>query len=342
MLTAQDIRGMYAIIATPAKKGAERLDAVDTVDTLATASLIQKLIRDGATGLIVLGTTGECATLDDGDYETFVSCVIETVGRRVPVFAGATAMGGHTIARRLRFLRDLKVEGTLLGLPMWQPLTTPMAVNFFRDVAELQPQLAVMIYANARAFRYTFPLEFWEQVSKAAPNVVAAKVSRAPELERMIAATEGHINFIPSEMVAHEFFRRSPDTTIACWATASGMNPAPAVALMNAIGQRDQAAIDRIVRAIGWANEPILPLVSNAELFASYNIQMEKTRINAAGYSECGPIRPPYLDFPEEHAEAARQCGRRWAQICEFYDGKLGFSAEPWATASISAETASA
>ena len=62
MLKAKDIVGMYAIIATPATPDASRLAATDTVDLQESERLINNLIRDGATGLIVLGTTGECAS----------------------------------------------------------------------------------------------------------------------------------------------------------------------------------------------------------------------------------------------------------------------------------------
>jgi len=39
MLRATDLRGMYAIIPTPAREGAQRLDATDTVDLAETARL---------------------------------------------------------------------------------------------------------------------------------------------------------------------------------------------------------------------------------------------------------------------------------------------------------------
>ena len=92
------------------------------------------------------------------------------------------------------------------------------------------------------------------------------------------------------------------------------MNPTPAVALMKAIAERNREAIELMVSAIAWANEPIAPMVGNPDLFAHYNIQMEKTRINTAGYSNCGPVRPPYQDFPEEYADQARECGQRWPE----------------------------
>jgi trans-o-hydroxybenzylidenepyruvate hydratase-aldolase len=330
MLTGNDIRGMYAIIATPAKPDANRLDAEDTVDLVETEKLINNLIRDGSTGLIILGTTGECATLSEPDYRTYVGSVLETVNRRIPTIVGATALGGHEIARRLKFVREQGADGTLLGLPMWQPVTTKMAVDFYVAVSEMFPDLSIMVYANARAFRFSFPVEFWAAVAMAAPTVTSAKYSHAKSLKGLIAATKGRINFVPNEMVVHEFHALSPSTTLACWATASGMNPTPAVALMQAIEANNQEAINTLVAAIAWANEPILPMVENPELFAHYNIQLEKTRINAAGYSNCGPVRPPYQDFPEEFAAAARKCGERWARVCRAYAGNFRFNQRPW------------
>ena len=39
-----------------------------SVDLEATAATLEALIRDGVHGLIVLGTTGECATVTDSEY----------------------------------------------------------------------------------------------------------------------------------------------------------------------------------------------------------------------------------------------------------------------------------
>ena len=55
------------------------------------------------------------------------------------------------------------------------------------------------------------------------------------------------------------------------------------------------------------------------ELFASYNIQLEKTRITSAGYCNAGPLRPPYDVFPEIYRSGAVECGERWKQLREKY-----------------------
>ncbi len=107
VLTARDLRGLYAIIPTPAKPGADRVDAIDTVDLEESRRLVERLIADGTHGLIALGTTGECATLTPDEYDAFVTCVLQTIAKRVPVFIGCTALGAHEAVRRIARARDL-------------------------------------------------------------------------------------------------------------------------------------------------------------------------------------------------------------------------------------------
>ncbi len=319
MLRALDLRGMYAIIPTPATAGAERLDATDTVDLAETARLVDRLIRDGTTGIIALGTTGECATLSREDYEAFVDCVLSTVARRVPAFIGTTALGGHEVARRLRFVRERGADGTLLGLPMWQPCTTEMAVKYYAEVAALFPDLPIMVYANARAFRFDFSPEFWGQVARQAPTVMSAKFSNAAQLLACLAASGDRIHYLPNEGAVYRFAELSPATTTACWATAASMGPAPAIALMDAILSGDMARAKQVSDDCAWAGEPVDGIIRDPGVFGSYNIQLEKIRIDAAGYCKAGPVRPPYDVMPEAYADASRECGRRWAQLCEKY-----------------------
>lgn len=314
-MQATDFNGLYAIIPTPARPGAQLLNAKSTVALDETERLIDSLIKDGANGLIVLGTTGECATLSAKDYRDFVDCACQTVARRIPLFVGATAMGGHEIYERLEFAQTCGADGTLLGLPMWQPCTVDMAVQFYSEVSVAFPQFPVMVYANSRAFRFAFPTESWARLAQSAPTVIAAKSSHTGNLLENIAATQGRVHFMPSDMVVTQFHAISPTTTTACWATAAAMGPEPCKAMIDAIVADDAEQIGSMTARIAWSNESLAPMLSNQELFASYNIQVEKTRIAAAGYCIPGPIRPPYDFFPVEYAESARECGRRWKQL---------------------------
>ena len=94
MITAKDLRGVLAIMPTPAKEGADRLDATNTVDLDETARLAESLVRDGATGIMALGTMGECATTSQSDYEAYVDCLLKTVHGRISTFVGTTTLSG--------------------------------------------------------------------------------------------------------------------------------------------------------------------------------------------------------------------------------------------------------
>lgn len=317
MLSATDLRGLYAIIPTPAKPDADRWDATDTVDLDESARVVNQLIEDGASGLIALGTMGECATLTREEFEVFADCVLRTVNRRIPTFIGTTALGTHEIVQRICFVRERGADGTLLGLPMWQPCTTEMAVQHYRTIAEAFPDFAVMVYANARAFRFDFGAEFWRRVTAQAPTVVAAKYSNASRLPELLEAVDGQVNFVPNDDAVFRFAQISPRTTTACWAPAMG--PRPTVALMDAILSGNMARAEEIYRDVEWANEPVKIITASPEVFASYNIQAEKERMNAAGYCNAGPVRPPYNCMPADFVAAARECGHRWAQLSQKY-----------------------
>jgi trans-o-hydroxybenzylidenepyruvate hydratase-aldolase len=319
MLTARDFNGLWAIIPTPSKPGGDRADAVDTVDTEETARVVDALIRDGSDGLIVLGTTGECATLTRSEYEAFVATVLETVNKRIPCFVGTTALGTHEVVYRTRFAQDRGADGILLGLPMWQPLTVPMAVEYYRSVGELFPNLAIQVYGNPRAFRFAFPPEFWGAVVKAVPTITSAKYSRPKALLESQAAANGKVHFLPNDGGVMQFVDLAPETTTACWSTAASMGPEPALAQIRAIQSGDIELARSIAKDLKWTREPIAPIVADAEVFASFNIQLEKTRIGMAGYCKTGPLRPPYNVYPHEYHAMFQANADRWRELCRKY-----------------------
>ena len=318
MLSAQDFKGVYGILPTPAKSGADRWDAMDTVDLDETARLTNKLIEDGCSGLLALGTTGECATLTEAEFEAFTDCFLSTVDKRVPALVGATTLGTHDTVRRMRFLRDRGADGTMLGLPMWQPCSEEQAVKYYASISEAFPDMAIMVYANQHAFRFTFPPSFWSAVTDAAPTVTSAKFANPATYLDCLAAANNKVNFLPIDMMALAFAQQSPDTMTALWATAASMGPQPCVALMDAIEAKDFDRAGDVTKDIAWANETFIPGGDLAE-FARYNLQLEKMRFNASGYCNAGPIRPPYDVVPDEYAQGARECGRRWAELVEKY-----------------------
>jgi trans-o-hydroxybenzylidenepyruvate hydratase-aldolase len=223
------------------------------------------------------------------------------------------------VVRRTRYAAERGADGILLGLPMWQPLTVDMAVEFYRSISEAFPETAIMVYGNGRAFRFTFPPEFWSRVVEVAPTLMAAKYSRPNALLDALAASKGRVHFLPHDGGLGKFAELSPKTTTACWSTAASMGPEPVLAQMRAQLSDDREERARIAADLSWVREPIKELTSNAELFATYNIQLEKLRIQAAGYCKAGPIRPPYNIMPEPYMVMVQEHARRWRQLCDKY-----------------------
>jgi len=322
MITARDLRGVLAIMPTPAKDGAERLDAANTVDLDETARLAENLVRDGATGIMALGTMGECATTSQTDYEAYVDCLLKTVRSRVPTFVGTTALGGHEIARRIKFVKERGATGTLLGIPMWQPATLAMAVQFYKDVAQAFPDFPIMVYANPRAFRFAFDADFWGPVVEQAPTVMSAKFSSKAILKKVVDVTKGRVNLVPPIGLAYEFAQISPESQTTCWIPSVG--PQVGLALMKALAAGDAQQAKSVADDIAWANEPHHAITGSQEVFASYNIQMEKILMGASGYCKPGPIRPPYNYMPDDFVKAAMEGGQRFAKLREKYSKLLG------------------
>jgi trans-o-hydroxybenzylidenepyruvate hydratase-aldolase len=202
---------------------------------------------------------------------------------------------------------------------MWQPLTVDMAVEYYRHISEAFPRLGIMVYGNDRAFRFNFPAEFWGRVVDVAPTVMSAKYSRPQSLLAALAASKGRVHFLPNDGGVAKFLELSPETTTACWSTAVSMGPEPVLAQMRAQLSGNTDELKKILVDLAWVREPVKSIIGDAEVFAAYNIQLEKIRIEAAGYCKAGPIRPPYNFMPQEYLEKVHEHAQRWRQLCEKY-----------------------
>ena len=92
------------------------------------------------------------------------------------------------------------------------------------------------------------------------------------------------MHFLPNDGGVMKFVDLSPATTTACWSTVGAMGPEPALAQIRAIAAGDLEQVKAIGKDLTWASEGSKPLVSDADAFASHNIQYEKLRIEPAGY----------------------------------------------------------
>ena len=83
------------------------------------------------------------------------------------------------------------------------------------------------------------------------------------------------MNFVPPVGFAYEFAQISP--AIANYLLDSLRRPAGRhLALMKALADGDGQTAKAVADDIAWANEPHHAITGSQEIFASYNIQLEK------------------------------------------------------------------
>jgi len=319
MLAPTDLRGVTAMVPTPCKEGADGWDVADSVDLDEAADMTEKLIQAGIGSIAACGTTGEGAALLWEEKRDFIDTIVQVNRRRVPVFAGATALGTKESVRQMRGLREVGADGAFLGLPLWQTPTLENSVQFFADLSEAVPDLPIMVYANAMFFKSTFPAVFWEGVARKAPTVITTKIAYGIEhLEDDLKGAGHRINFQPGQSAVYAAYQKVGKRITASWSTSAPMGPEPLVALMEAIRRDDRTAVDAIWADIA-ALPPSVPHGEFAQGFPLYNAQVNKVFFNASGYIKPGPVRAPYRDLPEHWTAQAQRYAQAWADLRRKY-----------------------
>jgi 4-(2-carboxyphenyl)-2-oxobut-3-enoate aldolase len=313
-LGADDVRGVFAIMPTPALPGADDPAMTETVDHSETARAVRALADDGVDAVLTTGTFGECATLTWPELRGFAETAVAAAKGRVPVFVGATTLNTRVTIERARVLRDLGVTGLLLGRPMWCYLDDADIVAFYRAVAEAVPELAIIVYDNPEAFKGKISSAAYRELA-ALPQVIAAKYPvLGPSFADDLAAMDGRMRALPVDRDWFAAWEKAPDAITACWSGSASCGPRPHVELARRIAAGDTDGAREVTAEFTQAAQGFLPQGDFA-LFAKYNIQLEKIRINEAGYVNAGPSRPPYLSCPPGYADGARASGRRFAAL---------------------------
>jgi trans-o-hydroxybenzylidenepyruvate hydratase-aldolase len=327
MLTKDDIKGLVVMIPTPCKEGADGWDVADSVNLDETARMIENYIKAGIGGIAACGTTGECASLLWDEKKAFIDTIVQTTRKRVPIFAGATALGTKEVVRQMRGLKEVGADGAFVGLPLWQTPTIENAVQFYADLGQAVPDMPIMVYANSRFFKSSFPTIFWERLAKRAPTVIVTKISYgiANLLEDLRVASH-RINFMPGESSVYAAYKMAGRKITAVWSSGgAGMGPEPMVALADAILGDDSKRVEEIWEDIHSVPRGAPPGEWVAG-FPQFNIQVNRYQANAAGYIQAGPSRAPYRlsDLPESWRRASDLRAKAWTDLRKKYMKKSG------------------
>jgi len=143
------------------------------VDIATAVRLATRLVGSGCDGLVLSGTTGESPTTTDNEKLTLLRAVLDAVGDRVRIIAGA---GTYDTAHSVNLAKACAAEGAhglLLVTPYYSRPPQSGLVAHFSAVADAS-ELPIVLYDIPP--RSMVPIE-WDTMRTLArhPNIVAVK-----------------------------------------------------------------------------------------------------------------------------------------------------------------------
>ena len=159
-------RGSAAAMITPFDRGGE-------VDLQTLGRQIERQIAAGTAALVMCATTGECATLSDGEWERILDYTVHRVEGRVPVLAGIGRNDTRRTVLLCRQARRLGAQGTLAVTPYYNKTTQKGLIRHYETVADAA-DLPMILYNVPSRTGMSISAETYAQLAKH-PNIVGTK-----------------------------------------------------------------------------------------------------------------------------------------------------------------------
>ncbi len=132
------IKGSIVAIVTP-------MHADGSLDYPALDALIDWHIAEGTDGIVIVGTTGESATVTVEEHCALIKACVDRVAGRIPVIAGS---GGNSTAEAInltRYAKEAGADATLQVVPYYNRPTQEGMYRHFKAIAEAV-DLPVILY----------------------------------------------------------------------------------------------------------------------------------------------------------------------------------------------------
>lgn len=170
-------QGIFTAIVTPFRDGA--------VDERAFAALIERQIAGGAQGLVVMGSTGEAATLEEGERRTLLRWAARCVAKRLPLIAGTGSNSTRQAIRWTQQAAEDGADGALVVTPYYNKPTQEGLLAHFRAVAR----------------EASIPLVVYNVPGRTGVNLLPETACRLGEIEGIAAIKESSGNLTQIEEI---------------------------------------------------------------------------------------------------------------------------------------------
>ena len=158
-------KGMASAIITPMTK--------DGIDYDALGRLLEFQIENGINGIVVMGTTGENATIEPEDQLAVIRYTVEKVAGRVPVIAGTGANNTAHVLQQAKSACEAGVDAILVVTPYYNKATQNGMIQHFTAVADASSVPVILYNVPCRTGCNLLPKTVAELAKH--PNIVGIK-----------------------------------------------------------------------------------------------------------------------------------------------------------------------
>lgn len=150
------------------------MDEHGRIDFGALQRLVDFHLSSGTNGVVVAGTTGESATLDEDEFKQLLSQVVSQVDSQIPVIAGTGSADTAKAITRTEIAAKLGADAALVVTPYYN---RPM-------------QSGLLAHYNALADATSIPLVIYNVPSRTAVDILPKTVAELAQRDEIVAIKE--------------------------------------------------------------------------------------------------------------------------------------------------------
>lgn len=132
-----NLKGVWLPIITPF------LD--DKIDFDSYKNLIEFYSSKGITGLIPNGTTGECPTIEDDEFEELLAKTVEFNNNKLPIYFGLGGNNTKKIVKQLKIVEKYNIDGILSVSPYYSKPDQKGIAEHFKAISQ-STDLKIIVY----------------------------------------------------------------------------------------------------------------------------------------------------------------------------------------------------
>ncbi|WP_321347871.1 4-hydroxy-tetrahydrodipicolinate synthase [Halopseudomonas oceani] len=185
-----DFRGIWVALITPFREG--------EVDFVALQRLVERLLADGVSGLVVCGSTGEAAALSQGEQ----LAVLDAVLQWAPPQQVVMGLSGNNLRELLAFQHEVQqrsLAGLLVPAPCYIRPSQQGLERFFQTVADAAT-VPVVLYDIPYRTGVRIERETLRRIVRH-PRIVAVKDCGGDAETTMALVADGNVNVLAGEDV---------------------------------------------------------------------------------------------------------------------------------------------